>query len=367
MNVLTFEDFRLASYQATLFTPDEEVSSVKLIKGLLPRWTERFDAEPTIVPAMEGIPREVPRLILQSKSEDWRCEIASARINLFWRKPKADAPEPTLAQFFAEATRLLNEYREFLGARVGRIAAVLKRYAQHPSPGLFLAKHFCRESWLTRPLNRPEHFELHAHKRFSLAGRFDVNSWVRSKTGKLSPGTVLLPQKGRPSWGVVPDSQVSGIVSELNTERLLQGFQVMCNLILEQFSFLPFLLIPLWEGLQPWQPESQALTTIEDISSEAERRFRGHEKVVQEVLSLAEKEARARGISLVKIDVRPAWSHEYEERTGVVIDVEIKATAEERFSYWDAVCEWLDQLADSLPPKEQRFLNDEISFIVNRS
>ncbi len=62
MNALTFEDFRLASYQATLFTPDEEVSSVKLVKGLLPQWVERFDADPIAVPAMEGIPREVPRL-----------------------------------------------------------------------------------------------------------------------------------------------------------------------------------------------------------------------------------------------------------------------------------------------------------------
>lgn len=103
-----------------------------------------------------------------------------------------------------------------------------------------------------------------------------------------------------------------------------------------------------------------------DISPEAERRFKGHERVVQKALSLAEKEAQARRISLLKIEVRPAWSHEYEERTGVVIDVEIKATPEERFSYWDAVCEKLDQLEDSLPPEERRFLNDDISFVVSR-
>jgi hypothetical protein len=188
VNTLTLEDFHLASCQATLFTPDEEVSSVKLLKGLLPRWVERFDADPVSVPAVEGIPREVPRVTFRSTSGAWQCNIASARIDLFWRKPRTETPEPTLAQFFTEAVSLLNEYKEFLGARVGRMAAVLNRYALHPSPALFLARHFCQERWLAAPLNRPENLEFHAHKRFSLAGRVHVNSWVRSKSGRLSSG-----------------------------------------------------------------------------------------------------------------------------------------------------------------------------------
>lgn len=73
------------------------------------------------------------------------------------------------------------------------MAALLKRYVQHSSPGLFLAKHFCKERWLTGPLNRPGDFELHAHKRFLLAGKFDVNSWVRSGTGIVSSGEERQP------------------------------------------------------------------------------------------------------------------------------------------------------------------------------
>ncbi len=107
--------------------------------------------------------------------------------------------------------------------------------------------------------------------------------------------------------------------------------------------------------------------SIEIISPEAARRFSGHEKIVQEVCSLAQEEAQARGLALLQIDVRPAWSHEYDERTGIVIDVEIRASSDERFSYWDAVCERLNELAESVPPEERCFLNDEISFIVNRS
>ena len=103
MDMLTLKDFRLASCQATLFTPDEEVSSVKLLKGLLPQWAQRFDADPVSVPAVEGIPREVPRVTFRSTSGAWQCNIASARIDLFWRKPRIETPEPTLAQFFTEA------------------------------------------------------------------------------------------------------------------------------------------------------------------------------------------------------------------------------------------------------------------------
>jgi hypothetical protein len=104
---------------------------------------------------------------------------------------------------------------------------------------------------------------------------------------------------------------------------------------------------------------------VETIDPEAARRFRSHERIMQEVCSLAKEEAQARGLTLLRIDVRPAWSHEYEERTGVVIDVEIKATADERFSYWDAVCERISQLEDSLPPEEQRFLQDQTFLVVN--
>ena len=48
-----------------------------------------------------------------------------------------------------------------------------------------MAQHFCKEKWLTVPFNRPESFEIHAHKRYFFADRFNVNSWVRCKTGLL--------------------------------------------------------------------------------------------------------------------------------------------------------------------------------------
>jgi hypothetical protein len=68
---------------------------------------------------------------------------------------------------------------------------VVQRFLPEEDPGRALARHFCREELLSQdpkgPLNRPENFELHAHKTYEMAG-FRINSWVRCKTGTLAIG-----------------------------------------------------------------------------------------------------------------------------------------------------------------------------------
>ncbi len=105
----------------------------------------------------------------------------------------------------------------------------------------------------------------------------------------------------------------------------------------------------------------------EALSPEAAGRLHGHEEIVQEICSVAKKEAQVRGLSLLKIEVRPAWSHEYDEHNGVVIDIEIKADPDERFSYWDTLSEQVDQLETTLSPEDRSFLTDEIALVISRS
>lgn len=177
---ITARSFGVAQLQIVAFTPDEEVSSAKLERTLLPRWDVLFDGERFLLPAGELIPREVPRVLLQNKSADLKCEISSERIALSWHKARPDASVPP--NFLGEAVRLIDQYVQSSNARVGRLAAVLVRFAPVSSPGLLLARHFCQPRWYEQPFNRPENFELHAHKVFLLAQTFRVNSWVRSKT-----------------------------------------------------------------------------------------------------------------------------------------------------------------------------------------
>lgn len=103
------------------------------------------------------------------------------------------------------------------------------------------------------------------------------------------------------------------------------------------------------------------------VSEEAARRLRGHEKLLEKLVFVAEQEAAARGMFLLKIDVLPAWSHEYEERTGVVVQVEVRATDEQRFSLWEGISERIDSLHDTLASEEKDFLTDEISVFVDQA
>jgi hypothetical protein len=114
-------------------------------------------------------------------------------------------------------------------------------------------------------------------------------------------------------------------------------------------------------------PPAQCPSKIQPhITEEAARRLKGHEKLLDEILLLAEQEAAGRGISLLEIDVLPAWSHEFDERTGVVVHTEVRATDEQRFSLWEAISERIDSLYDAVDPEEKNFLTDAVSVVVDR-
>ncbi len=187
MEELTASSFELASCQATVFTPDGDLAVSKVMRDLYPSLATRFDADPTILPPVpEGAPPEIPRIILESTSQEWRCELSPARINVYWRRPKSAEACVALGDFFEEAAKILLQYAALLSPRIARLAALTTRFSVHEKPGLLLARHFCKDRWDKAPLNRPENFELHAHKRFTLTSDFTVNSWAKSKTGKMS-------------------------------------------------------------------------------------------------------------------------------------------------------------------------------------
>jgi len=239
LNSLTTENFETAFCQATVFTPDDELSSARLLRDLLPSLTEQFDADPTILPVQDPpLPREIPKVILQSKSGIWRYEFSSARANLFWKKPIEATDEMTLDDFFMQASKLLCDYVERMEPRIGRLAGIIKRYADHPEPGLFLSRHFCKDRWYETPLNRPENFELHAHKRFKLGDQFDVNSWVRNKTGKAT--------SANESMSIVLLEQDINTLSEEapNQNFSKEDIASFCNLIPSEFDSILKLYYP---------------------------------------------------------------------------------------------------------------------------
>ncbi len=180
----TTTEFEIISIQTTVFTPSLSFAAPKLMTSALEKWGELFDSSPISMPLPSDAPSEIPRIILQSSTMHHKLELAPKRANLFWLR-QAETDKIILEDYLCFAAGLLCDYVNIVSGKVGRIAAVLNRSLIDPNPGLFLAQHFCKEKWLSAPFNRPESFEIHSHKRYSLADRFNVNSWVRCKTGFL--------------------------------------------------------------------------------------------------------------------------------------------------------------------------------------
>jgi len=186
MKQLAASNFELASCQASVFTPDGGFSAAKIVKLFYAQQEALFDANPTVLPIPEDAPIEIPRVILESASHEWKCQLSPARADVIWARTKSTQTTLQPGAFFRKAGDVLIQYTDVLATRVGRVAGLVTRFAEHEEPGKFLARHFCQTRWNEKPLNRPENFELHAHKKFVLAGEFRVNSWVRNKTGVLA-------------------------------------------------------------------------------------------------------------------------------------------------------------------------------------
>lgn len=177
MRALAAQDLGLATCQASVYTPDDELEVARLLRGLVPACLERFNTEPQVV-SHPASPH--PRVLLRSATGMWRCEIAADRTDFYWIRPEALAPAPTLEEFYQVAAGVLAHYAEVSHGRISRLAAVVKRIAGHTAPALFAVDHFMRPELAGTALEGTESFELYAHKRHVL-GRFVVNAAMRCR------------------------------------------------------------------------------------------------------------------------------------------------------------------------------------------
>ena len=146
---------------------------------LMENFGDTFDGQSVMLPLPNEVPADVPRITLQNANNKLRLEIAPARVNFFALKtPDGQIDKKS---FLDQARRIFETYLDTTNAVVGRLGSVLVKYWECEDAGKVLASHFCKTEYLNTVLSRPEKFELHAYKRYSLE-KFVVNSWVRSKT-----------------------------------------------------------------------------------------------------------------------------------------------------------------------------------------
>ncbi|MBM4332255.1 MAG: hypothetical protein FJ117_13720 [Deltaproteobacteria bacterium] len=230
----TIKDFEIETIQTTIFTPGLSFASSRLLASALEKWGNIFDSPPISLPLPPDVPSEVPRIILQSSSMHKKLELAPKRANLFWLRQN-ETDTIILEDYLHFAADVLCNYVNIVSGKVGRIAAVLNRSLRSPNPGLFLAEHFCKENWLTAPFNRPESFEIHAHKRYSFVNRFNVNSWVRCKTGIAKPDKSI----------ILVEQDINTAAEEMEMKEFSDGeIRDFFRLVNEEFNSILSLYFP---------------------------------------------------------------------------------------------------------------------------
>lgn len=180
----------LASAQAVMFFgPGTKVQGSRLLRLLPESMLERFDGDPVLPPNPGSVQLSIPgfsfpAILLNRRDGNVQMSISDQRADV---TSPAGQLDDSLDAFFATACESLLTVRGLLSANVPRVAAVVHRYRAFPNPARALADQFCREGLVqSGPLNRPENFELHAHKIFRTAFGAQVNSWVRNRTGVVT-------------------------------------------------------------------------------------------------------------------------------------------------------------------------------------
>lgn len=182
----------LASAQAVLFFgPGTQVQGARVFRALPEELLAQFDGEPVLAAPTQGLQLQVnipglvmPTIVLRRRDGNAQLSIGPQRADLVSPTGQLGG---TLEAFLTAASETLLTVRRVLDARVPRLAAVVHRYRAIPTPPLALAEQFCRPQLLQQgPLNRPENFELHAHKVFRTAFGVEVNSWVRNRSALVA-------------------------------------------------------------------------------------------------------------------------------------------------------------------------------------
>jgi hypothetical protein len=182
--VITSKSFDIAECQVVLFTSGLQFSASRVLIDMS-QSVKLYDAEPVMLPNADEMPPEVPRIILSSRDGRHRMQASAIRCDIF-RQALPEEPGPRLSELLPACLPIIRAYKRATNAAFDRLAIVVKRIVPFEQPAKLLSEHFCKDEWLQGPLNRPQQFELHAHKVFEVPGSVYVNSWFRCKTAILN-------------------------------------------------------------------------------------------------------------------------------------------------------------------------------------
>lgn len=190
IDFLEFTEIR--SIQASLFITNFNFSTSKILKTVLDHCSDQFDGAPTVLPLPNDAPIEIPRIVLERKDKSMKLELSPQRLNLF-RIKSQDEDKISPKKFLCTEVELLVKLIKDIRADCVRMAVVLERFCPKREPAKDIAIHFSKENFMKEPLDRPSAFELHSLKKYTFLDSFEVNSWVRIKSGGVQSEGVFSP------------------------------------------------------------------------------------------------------------------------------------------------------------------------------
>lgn len=179
------DNFRFNAFQGIIFTPATQISTSKILSRILEKFADRFDGPPTVLPIPPEAPAEIPRVVLQSADPQWFLEVALTRVNFRWVQMK-DEHQLQPIEFNRQFIEFVDSFLQVQSLQIGRLALAVNRYVLNENPAALIAESFCKDSLIQKAPGGLEAVELHLHQKKKLAGDFDVNEWIRFKSGLLT-------------------------------------------------------------------------------------------------------------------------------------------------------------------------------------
>jgi hypothetical protein len=188
--MLRADSFVLGGARAVaIISPAQHVPAGRSVALVLAKFGERFNGEMQVLPLPEQAPAELPRAILQSANKAWTLTISPERIESAWTR-QDEAGDNGLREVSRECSIVFAPFVIEMNFQIARLALTLSRFSHCHSPATELIDCFCNERSKADPLKRSTAFELHNYKAYRPTQTelsFDLNSWVRCKTGTAGP------------------------------------------------------------------------------------------------------------------------------------------------------------------------------------
>ncbi len=175
-------DIKLDNLQLVLYSPGiviaDKLKTANMLKEVLP---DVLDGEPLILPLPNDAPPEIPRMLLKSKDEKYKLQVAVQRMDFIFHYKKED--EKTLFPvpgFFEKVSKLLKYFRESVHTQFARIGVVTNWTIEleKSSATEYLFSKYIQEG---TPLRNSYKLELHCLTKETIAD-LKANKWTRIKS-----------------------------------------------------------------------------------------------------------------------------------------------------------------------------------------